>query len=106
MQFLDGDPLRLQAVTAKFYIETTKLRALFKQKTKDLCLPLLLLQPGSDRIVKVEEVERWFDTVPSKDKQWQIFANCHHSLDFAADNQDYVDALSLWIVKHSAGGGQ
>ncbi len=106
LQFLDRDPLRLKAVTAKLYIETTKLRRLFKQKTKDLHLPLLLLQPGNDRIVKVKEVERWFSTVPSADKQLRMFPGCEHSLDFASDNQDYVNALTNWIGKHSEVGAR
>lgn len=101
LYFLDHDPLRLKFVTGNLYIETVNLRRLFKQRTRELELPVLVLQPALEQIVKVEDVKRWFARVPATDKTWQLFANSQHSLDFDRNHQAYVDVLSNWILTHS-----
>jgi acylglycerol lipase len=100
--YLKQDPLRLSEATAQFYLETFKLSKLAEGAAKDIQLPLLILQAGSDRIVDVPALEKWFAQCKSEKKDLRIFPDAVHSLDFDSTwFSDYTNVLGQWLKARS-----
>jgi alpha-beta hydrolase superfamily lysophospholipase len=96
LQFIQEDPLSLRTVTARFYFETFLWdRSLIKQR--NLTLPLLVMQSGKDPIVDQKQIQRWFDQVASPNKQFMLYPDFGHLLDFEDRRQQYWDDLLSWL---------
>lgn len=96
LQFIREDPLSLRTVTARFFFETFLWdRTLIKQR--NLPIPLLLMQSGQDPIVDQGRIRRWFDQVSSKNKQYVLYPEFGHLLDFEDERQQYWDDLLSWL---------
>jgi alpha-beta hydrolase superfamily lysophospholipase len=96
LQFIREDPLSLRTVTARFYFETFLWdRSLIKQR--NLTLPLLVMQSGQDPIVDQRQIQRWFDQVASPNKQFILYPDFGHLLDFEDRRQQYWDDLLSWL---------
>ena len=96
--YLKQDPLRLSEATAQFYMETFKMGKIAESAAKNINLPLLILQAGSDQIVDVAALEKWFAQCKTDQKDLRIFPDSVHSLDF--DDtwfSDYTNVLSQWL---------
>ena len=103
VSYIEKDPLRLTSATAQFYVETFKLTLLAQSKAKQIDLPLLVLQSGQDRIVDVAALERWYARCPSPNKQWRLFPDAAHSLDFDRDSfNDYAQMLASWLLERTS----
>jgi lysophospholipase len=96
LQFIREDPLSLRTVTARFYFETFLWdRSLIKQR--NLTLPLLIMLSGQDPIVDQERIQCWFDQVTSPNKQFMLYPDFGHLLDFEERRQQYWDDLLSWL---------
>ena len=98
LKYIEDDQLRLQHVTASFFVQSLMLTRSCKKASRKLTLPILVLQAGQDKIVRVEHVQQWFETVPSRDKTLKIFDCAAHSLDFDQDPSEYQNELGSWIT--------
>lgn len=101
IDFIEKDPLRLTEVTASFFVESLKLSRIASASAESLELPLLILQAGRDRIVKVDGTEDWYCRNRSADKQMYIFSWSEHSLDFDAHRAEYARCMAEWLFAHA-----
>ena len=81
-------------------------------RSRELRLPLLLLQAGDDEIVDVPAVRQWFDAQPANRKEYVSYPGLAHILDFEPERERYWDDLAGWLdgvggarSQSSAGGG-
>jgi alpha-beta hydrolase superfamily lysophospholipase len=74
------DPLLHQSLTAAwFFAMRSALRAVWRQ-ARQLTVPLLLLQAGTDRIVDAAAAQPWIEQVGSSDKSLRVFPEHYHEL--------------------------
>ena len=96
LEFIRNDPLSLREVTARFFFETAIWdRYLLRQTT--LRLPLLLQQAGDDRIIDRGTVRDWYARQEATDKEYVLYPEFGHILDFEEDRQTYWDDLAAWL---------
>jgi acylglycerol lipase len=101
LPFVRDDPLSLRHVTAGFFFNTF-LSDRELARRRDLALPLLLLQSGSDPIVDTAAVRGWFDGLASPAKHSVLYPGFGHILDFEPERQTYWDDLVAWLDRTSA----
>ncbi|MDX6474494.1 MAG: L-Ala-D/L-Glu epimerase [Gaiellaceae bacterium] len=110
-EFIRSDPLALREVRCSFFLK----QALWDRRilrSRELRLPLLLLQAGDDEIVDVPAVRQWFDAQPANRKEYVSYPGLAHILDFEPERERYWDDLAGWLdgvggarSQSSAGGG-
>ncbi len=96
VDFIRNDPLSLREVTARFFFETAIWDRWLLRQT-GLRLPLLLQQAGDDRIIDRGTVREWFDRQAATDKEYVLYPEFGHILDFEDDRQTYWDDLANWL---------
>lgn len=100
LDFIHNDPLSLREVTARFFFETAIWdRWLLRQN--GLRLPLLLQQAGDDRVIDRGTVRAWFERQTTTDKEFVLYPEFGHILDFEDDRQTYWDDLAAWLDRRS-----
>jgi acylglycerol lipase len=100
LDYIEKDPLRLQAATSKFYFENFLLSLKAAMVARCIDLPVLLIQSGNDQIVDTKRVMRWFARVPDGRKTMREFPQALHSIDFESLLfRDYTALMVEWISK-------
>ena len=96
LDFIRNDPLSLRDVSARFFFEQffwdRRLRQL-----ETLAVPLLVLQSGRDDIVDVDVVRAWFDRLVAPRKDYRLYDDFGHILDFEDDRGRYWADLGTWL---------
>ncbi|MBY0356410.1 MAG: lysophospholipase [Candidatus Obscuribacterales bacterium] len=104
LTFIARDPLRLTEGTARFFVQGQILGFLAKRVSTNIKLPLLVLQSGQDKIVQLSGLKSWFDRLPNQNKEWHLFNEAKHSLDFEKDCSLYKKTLLSWLQKQTKAG--
>jgi acylglycerol lipase len=101
LEFVRHDPLSLHDVTARFFFTQFFWdRRLLAERS--LALPLLLLQSGSDPVVDVGAVRGWYDRLASERKDYVLYDDSGHILDFDQERRRYWDDLGTWLDRTTA----
>ena len=100
LEFIRNDPLSLHEVTARFFFETAIWDRWLLRQTR-LRLPLLLQQAGDDRIIDRGTVRAWFGRQETTDKEYVLYPEFGHILDFEDGRQTYWDDLANWLDRRS-----
>jgi alpha-beta hydrolase superfamily lysophospholipase len=100
LEFIRTDPLSLHEVTARFFFETAIWDPKLLRATS-LRLPLLLQQAGDDRIIDRGTVRAWFDRQAARDKEFVLYPEFGHILDFEDERRRYWDDLADWLDRRS-----
>jgi alpha-beta hydrolase superfamily lysophospholipase len=100
LEFIRNDPLSLHEVTARFFFETAIWDRYLLRQTR-LELPLLLQQAGDDRIIDRGTVREWFGRQATSDKEYVLYPEFGHILDFEDERQRYWDDLANWLDRRS-----
>jgi muconate cycloisomerase len=96
VEFIRSDPLALREVRSSFFLQ----QALWDRRilrSRDLRLPLLLLQAGDDEIVDAPAVQTWFEAQPANRKEYVSYPGLAHILDFEPERRRYWDDLAGWL---------
>jgi muconate cycloisomerase len=96
LEFIRDDPLSLHEVTARFYFE----QFLWDKRllaTRELAMPVLLLQAGRDPIVDGESVRAWFEELDAPSKRYLRYPDFGHILDFEPERERYWGDLGGWL---------
>lgn len=102
LEFIRQDELRLLQATSRFFVNSQILTLLSSRAAKQIDMPTLIVQAGTDSIVEHEGVKRWFDQLSSSDKELKIFDGIYHSLDFHHDPLEYRGILLDWLNRQIA----
>jgi len=100
LDFIRNDPLSLREVTARFFFETAIWDRHLLRQTR-LRLPLLLQQAGDDRIIDRGTVREWYGRQETSNKEYVLYPEFGHILDFEDERQTYWDDLAAWLDRRS-----
>ena len=101
LDFVRNDPLSLHDVTARFFFTQFFWdRHLLAERS--LGLPLLVLQTARDPVVDVGAVRSWYDRLSSPQKDYVLYDDFDHILDFDAERARYRDDLGAWLDRATA----
>ena len=101
LEFVRNDPLSLHDVTARFFFTQFFWdRRILAQRSLDV--PLLLLQSGRDPVVDVGAVRSWYDSLVSPRKEYVLYDDFDHILDFDRERARYRDDLGAWLDRTTA----
>ena len=96
LEFVRNDPLSLHDVTARFFFTQFFWdRRLLAERSLDL--PLLLLQSGRDPVVDVGAVRSWYDKLSTPSKDYVLYDDFGHIIDFEQDRARFWDDLGTWL---------
>jgi acylglycerol lipase len=101
LEFVRNDPLSLHHVTARFFFAQFFWdRRLLAERS--LGVPLLLLQSGRDPVVDVGAVRSWYDGLSTPRKDYVLYDDFGHILDFDQERARYWDDLGAWLDRTTA----
>ena len=101
LDFVRNDPLSLHDVTARFFFSQFFWdKRLLAQRS--LGVPVLMLQPGPDPVVDVDEVRAWYDQLAAPRKQVIRYEGFGHILDFAPERARFWNDLAGWLDEVTA----
>ena len=101
LEFVRNDPLSLHDVTARFFFAQFFWdRRLLAERS--LALPLLLLQSARDPVVDVGAVRSWYDKLSTPRKDYVLYDDFGHILDFEQERARYWEDLREWIGSATA----
>ena len=99
LQYLRKDPLRIEEATARFFFETYLLGKMSQKACSHLRLPTLILQSANDQVVDVIAVQKWFEKIAAQKKEFRIYPDAAHSIDFdPVWFKEYTHLLNEWIL--------
>jgi len=99
LEFIENDPLRLNAATTSFYVETFIMGCRAQWAAKQISLPTLFLQAENDEIVDNEKNNKWYTQLKTLHKTMRIFPDAQHSLDFDQTwFREYTHLLTDWLL--------
>jgi len=91
------DPLVSEKVSARWYAEIMKAIDGAHQRAANLCLPVLLMQSGSDRLVDPDAAPRWAANAPAELVDLVVWEGLFHEM-FNEPEQDQVRAkVTNWL---------
>lgn len=101
LEFVRNDPLSLHDVTARFFFAQFFWdRRLLAERSLDL--PLLLLQSGRDPVVDVGAVRSWYDKLSTPSKDYVLYDDFGHIIDFEQERARFWDDLGTWLDRSTA----
>jgi alpha-beta hydrolase superfamily lysophospholipase len=98
-RFIRHDTLSLRHATARLLVESVRLDAYVRGAGSRILIPVLLLLAGRDRIINNERTRRFVNGFASKDKQIIEYREAHHTLEFEADPERFIDDVRQWIER-------
>lgn len=98
LPLIEADALRLRQATARFLIGGVVLTRMSANASKQIDMPMMIVQSGIDDIVDIDGVKKWIEVSPSQDKTLKIFSGAYHSLDFHREPSEYRTVLSEWLL--------
>ncbi|MDX2199409.1 MAG: alpha/beta fold hydrolase [Phycisphaerae bacterium] len=105
-RFIADDNLKLTHCTARFLIESRGLDRRLQRATRaDWLPPTTLLLAEDDRIIRSKITAAWLERVATRPSRIVYFAGSAHTLEFAADRQQFAAELRHWAAKLPRHGG-
>lgn len=96
---LKEDPFRVIDQDAKIYLEVYLLGKLAKKLCKSFNEPLLMLQAEEDIVCSNEAMLKYFNLIPSSDKEKIVYQNAYHDLFVEDCLEQVIKDISSWINK-------
>ncbi|MFT5430292.1 MAG: alpha-beta hydrolase superfamily lysophospholipase [Myxococcota bacterium] len=96
----EADPLVGSTATSRWFTEHTARQELMLKSADKLRLPLLMLLPGSDKIVDAEVSQNFLAAVGSTDKEMQWYDEMYHEIFNEVRKEDVFNDLLTWLRKH------
>jgi alpha-beta hydrolase superfamily lysophospholipase len=98
IDFIESDPLRVQKVTAKFYLELLKMKINHLRKVRKIKSPLITFMAEKDPIIDNDAVIRWMNKlqVPFK---YSIIKGAGHSLQLEKGGveSEMINSIVNWV---------
>jgi acylglycerol lipase len=99
-----ADRLRLLTATTQFFWQTARLDRRRRNASRDLRLPLLVLQGGGDAMMDVPTTAHWYSALGNEDKTYVEYPKAGHTLDFELDRAQYLGDMLAWLSARARGG--
>jgi len=95
--FIATDNLSLHAGTAGLMAASFFLDRIVKRSPSRIHQPALLILAEQDRIINNSQVQGYFDSLSSNDRQVILYPGAHHTLEFEQDPKRYALDLIEWL---------
>ena len=82
LDYIEGDPLRLQRVTARFLLASRRLDRLIRARVGTLAVPVLLFLAGHDRIIDNARTRALLERLPAGRLRVRVYEHATHSIQF------------------------
>jgi lysophospholipase len=93
-RLLDEDPLRVGRVTARWFTEVEAAQVRLFERASSFDLPVFCLAAGADVIADVDATHRFFDRLPSRDKELRIVVGQRHELHQETGRDAHITAFA------------
>ena len=98
----DADPLVFKTATARWFTETQVAQGKALARAKSLSMPLYVLFGGADRVAKLEDGKRFYDSAGSVDKTWDERPGHYHEVFNEPLWRAPTETLGDWLLAHAA----
>ena len=96
----EADPLFLRKVSVRWYHEFEKAIIDAHQDINEYPdIPTLLMQSGKDRLILPQDVKKWFDSLPIKNKTFKLWEELYHELLNEPEREDVFKDVIEFIGK-------
>jgi alpha-beta hydrolase superfamily lysophospholipase len=102
-QFLRDDPLRLHQATARLLVESARLDGYLRFAAKYVHVPVLVLLAENDRIIHNLRTRAYVERFATPDKQIIEYPRAHHTLEFEAEPEWFINDLKTWLASRTDG---
>ena len=103
-EFVAGDALKLQQVSASFLLATRRLDRVVRGFTHSAWRGgLHLILAGHDRIIDNDRSRAWFRGLPLADKTLTDYPDAAHTVEFETDPAFFFNDLTAWILARVGG---
>ena len=93
-----ADPLRLNRISARFFLAMARETRAVSRRSSCYGLPLVLFSAGQDVVVSRAAMERWFSRVQTRDKQRVHFPRARHEVFNDLGWAKAVELLTRWLA--------
>ena len=96
-EFIQQDPLRLIAASARFFYSSRRIDVLLaRAKRGSLAVPTTALLAERDRIIRNDPTEKWLRRVARDGPDIKYFTGAEHTLEFGVCPAAFEEALTRW----------
>jgi len=99
-EFIKSDDLSLQEATGDFYYQIHKARKYIYKHRDRFTMPIFLGIAGEDPICDNERTIKFFNNLPSQDKDRVEYEDARHILEFSSVKETYFRDLAQWLTTH------
>lgn len=96
LDYIEGDPLRLQRVTARFLLASRSLDRMLRARVHTLSVPVLLFLAGHDRIIDNARTRALLERLPAGRLRVRVYEHATHSIQFD-DTSDLARDISAFL---------
>ncbi len=97
--FIRNDNLKLTSVTGRFMYQSRRLDRFIRHLPNRRTVPMKLFLAGNDKIIDNKKTLNYFRAIrSSKRKLLACFPQACHTLEFEADNRNFLDELKDWMI--------
>ena len=79
--------------------EGERMMAAVRARLKNLRCPLLVIHAREDEITRLASVQRLFDTLPTRDKEFAVLENSYHMVTIDNDRQEVASLLARFVQR-------
>ncbi len=97
-----ADPLVHRRASARFFTELSRAIRLAQDRAAELCVPLLVLQAGDDRLVDASAVEAFAAKAGSEAKELRLYPGLFHEIFNETEKEKVLSDLERWIAMRIA----
>jgi lysophospholipase len=95
----DEDKLNTSIVTAGWFVAMENARKYTLENVSDFSYPCLMLQAGEDVIVDLGANKSYFESIPVKDKEFELFEGFYHEILNDPEKERALSRIYDWIEK-------
>ena len=99
-EFIKSDDLSLKEATGDFYYQIHKARKYIYKHSDRFTMPIFLGIAGEDPICDNERNIKFFNNLPSQDKDVVAYEDARHILEFSSEKESYFEDLAKWLTAH------
>jgi alpha-beta hydrolase superfamily lysophospholipase len=99
-EFIRNDPSALRQATARFLVESARLDSYVRFAPSHVTVPTLLMLAEQDRIIDNARTRRFVERFATVNKQIIEYPGAHHTLEFEAEPERFINDLISWLDRH------
>ncbi|MFO7789964.1 MAG: alpha/beta hydrolase, partial [Bacteroidales bacterium] len=87
-------------ITARLGAEILKAMKHVTECAKEIRLPIMIVQGGSDKLVDPSGAQLLYDSVSAEDKTIKIYDGLYHEVFNEPEHEQVLDDVKVWLESH------